>query len=155
MYFSQLSKIKSVPLKKILLLFSLFFLTSCTDEKIVKVKIKEKIYHFEIANTSEKRSKGLMFRPKLKKEGGMLFVYSYSDYRFFYMKNTLLPLDIAFIDADQTIVTIKSMDPLDETTISSEKKAMYALEVNRGFFQQKGIQVGDKIEILSPIKYYP
>ena len=69
------------------------------------------------------------------------------------MKNTFVPLDIAFIDESYKIVDIQSMQPLDETTIASKAKAMFALEVNRDFFNKIGQKVGDKIEILDPIPF--
>ncbi len=120
---------------------------------MVKIKIKNKIYHFEIANTSTERQKGLMFRKHLDKDGGMLFVYPREYSLSFYMKNTLIPLDIAFIDSNLKIVDIRQMQPLDETPIDSKLPAQYALEVNEGFFKKLGIKEGDKIEILTPIQY--
>jgi len=83
----------------------------------------------------------------------MLFVYSYMTIMDFYMKNTLIPLDIAFIDGGFKIVDIQSMNPLDETTVRSKKRCMYALEVNRGFFERIGVKEGDTIEFITPIPY--
>lgn len=141
--------------KNALLLLLLVMLASCQNETKAKIEINETVYTVEVANSKEKRSKGLMFRKKLPKNTGMLFVFSYEDYRSFYMKNTLIPLDIAFFDAQMEIVSIKQMEPLDETTVASGKKAMYALEMNRGFFEKKKIKVGDKMKLLTSIKYFP
>jgi uncharacterized membrane protein (UPF0127 family) len=96
-----------------------------------------------------------MFRKHLPENTGMLFVFSYEDYRYFYMKNTLIPLDIAFFDSQMKIVSIKQMEPLDETTVPSDKKAMYALEMNKGFFEKEKINVGDSAKLLTSIKYFP
>ncbi|HNZ26293.1 MAG TPA: DUF192 domain-containing protein [Spirochaetota bacterium] len=129
-------------------------LTNCGSEKrYVKAKINNKIYKFELALTEEEKGTGLMFRKKLDPDGGMLFVYSYMTIMDFYMKNTLIPLDIAFIDGGFKIVDIQSMNPLDETTVRSKKRCMYALEVNRGFFERIGVKEGDTIEFITPIPY--
>ena len=143
-------------LKKIVLLSVLFLIfISCQSETKAKLMINEKTYTVEVANTQEKRSKGLMFRKHLPENTGMLFVFSYEDYRYFYMKNTLIPLDIAFFDSQMKIVSIKQMEPLDETTVPSDKKAMYALEMNKGFFEKERINVGDCAKLLTSIKYFP
>jgi uncharacterized membrane protein (UPF0127 family) len=143
-------------LKKIALLSVLFLIfISCQNETKAKIMINEKTYTVEVANTQEKRSKGLMFRKHLPENTGMLFVFSYEDYRYFYMKNTLIPLDFAFFDSQMKIVSIKQMEPLDETTVPSDKKAMYALEMNKGFFEKEKINVGDSAKLLTSIKYFP
>ncbi len=143
-------------LKKIVLSSVLFLIfISCQNETKAKIMINEKTYTVEVANTQEKRSKGLMFRKHLPENTGMLFVFSYEDYRYFYMKNTLIPLDIAFFDSQMKIVSIKQMEPLDETTVPSDKKAMYALEMNKGFFEKEKINVGDSAKLLTSIKYFP
>jgi len=124
-------------LKKIIVLLGMVTSTLFFGEtEFVKMEISGKVYKFELANTSEARSKGLMFRRRLDKESGMLFVYSKTRYLHFYMKDTLVPLDIAFIDKNYEVIDIQSMQPLDETTVSSRGEAQYALEVNRGFFDE-------------------
>jgi hypothetical protein len=120
---------------------------------MVKIKMNGKIYQFETAVTSEEKEKGLMFRKSLAKDSGMLFVYQKEEYMSYWMKNTLIPLDIAFIDRDFRITDIHSMKPLDETPVSSKAKAMYALEVNPGFFQRAGVKEGDVIELVTSIPY--
>ena len=140
--------------------FLLYFISICliltacqSDKKTIKAKLNEKTYTFELALTHEEKAKGLMFRKKLSTNGGMLFVYGYATYLEFYMKNTLIPLDLAFIDAEKKIISIEDMKPFDETTVASPKKAMYVLEVNKGFFAKNGIKVGDSITFLSPLPY--
>jgi uncharacterized membrane protein (UPF0127 family) len=140
----------------ILLIFILVnSLNCCSGSKLPKVKaeIRDKTYKFEVAATSEARKTGLMFRKKLLKNSGMLFVYSRPLVLYFYMKNTLIPLDIAFIDSEYKIIDIQEMQPLDETTVMSGGEAQYALEANRGFFKRVGLKAGDKIQFTSPIKY--
>jgi uncharacterized protein len=134
-----------------LIVLSLFSCNSSANN--VKIKLNGKIYSFEVAATEKARQTGLMFVKKLDRDGGMLFVYGQKQELYYYMKNTFIPLDIAFIDENLRIIDIQSMEPLDETTIQSKGKAMYALEVNRGFYEKIGVKVGDKLEIISPLSY--
>ena len=142
--------------KNITLILIFLFIFSCSAASRlpeVKIEMNNKIYKFEVAATNEARSKGLMFRKKLGKNEGMLFVYKQKSILYFYMKNTLIPLDIAFIDDNHKIIDIQSMEPLDETTITSNGKAMFALEVNRGFFERIGVKQGDEIKFMTPVPY--
>ncbi len=124
-----------------------------SDKQTVQAKLNNKTYTFELALTHKQKMTGLMHRRQLAKNGGMLFVYSYPRMLDFYMKNTLIPLDLAYIDGERKIISIEAMEPLDETSVSSPQKAMYVLEVNRGFFEKNNIKIGDAIEFLSPIPY--
>jgi len=142
---------KNIFLFLILLLLSSGFISA--KQPNVEIKINKKIYSFEIAATEKEREKGLMFRKSLGKDSGMLFIYGRMQTMYFYMKNTLIPLDIAFIDEDLKIVDIQSMEPLDETTVKSKKKGMYALEVNKGFYKRENIKIGDKLEFESPVPF--
>ncbi|MCG8572582.1 MAG: DUF192 domain-containing protein [Spirochaetes bacterium] len=137
-----------------LILLNLFFL-SCEKKshETVKIEINGKEYQFETALTKEERRKGLMFRKNLAKNGGMLFVFQEEMVLSFYMKNTLIPLDIAYINSKFEIIDIQNMKPLDESDITSAGPALYALEVNEGFYERQGIKVGDKIKILTPLPY--
>ena len=100
----------------------------------------------EVASTPEQRQQGLMGRTELAEDAGMLFAFSGEQPLSFWMKDTLIPLSIAFIDAQGRIVDIQDMQPLDETTHPSAEPAKYALEVNQGFFETRGIKVGDVVE---------
>ena len=79
----------------------------------------------------------------------MLFVYADEEARSFWMKNTLIPLSIAYIDSEGRIVDIQDMNPLDDEPphYVSAEPARYALEVNQGFFEERGVKVGDKAEL--------
>ena len=101
----------------------------------------------EIADTEAKREKGLMGRTALAEDAGMLFVFDREQPLAFWMKDTLIPLSIAYIDSNGRIVDIQDMQPLDETPHPSAEPAKYALEVNQGFFAARGIQVGDRAEL--------
>ncbi len=101
----------------------------------------------EIADTPDEQARGLMGRTELAEDAGMLFVFDREVQLPFTMENTLIPLSIAFIDAEGRIVDILDMQPLDETTpYSSAEPYRYALEVNQGFFEARGIEVGNVLE---------
>lgn len=89
-----------------------------------------------------------MFRERLDLDSGMLFVFEEPQFLNFYMKNTPLALDIAFLDSDCRIIDIQPLCPYSEEVVTSKGLALYALEVNRGFFQRAGLGVSDKIEFL-------
>lgn len=100
----------------------------------------------EIADDNEERSRGLMHRESLPEDQGMLFVYTDERTLSFWMRNTLIPLDIAYIDREGRIVDIQQMEPQDSTTHPSAAPAMYALEMNQGWFEAHDVEVGDRIE---------
>ena len=77
----------------------------------------------------------------------MLFVFDQAQTLSFWMKDTLIPLSIAYINAEGRIVDIQDMQPLDETSHPSAEPALYALEVNQGFFAERGVTVGDMVEL--------
>lgn len=99
----------------------------------------------EIAATPETRERGLMFRYDMKDAEGMLFVFPTAQRQSFWMKNTPLPLSIAFIDARGVILNIRDMTPFTTDGHPSEGEALYALEMNRGWFAQRGIKAGDRV----------
>ena len=99
----------------------------------------------EVADTSPLRSQGLMHREGLRPDHGMVFVYPREAPRSFWMKNTLIPLSIAYIDASGRIVHMADMKPLDESPVPSRYPAMYALEMDRGWFRAHRVDVGDKV----------
>jgi hypothetical protein len=101
----------------------------------------------EIADTPSGREKGLMFKKSMKESDGMLFVFDREQKLNFWMKNTYIPLDIAYIDKNGIINEIYHMKPLDVSlTYNSMKPAMFALEVNLGWFERHKIKTGSKIE---------
>lgn len=102
----------------------------------------------EVARTPEQRERGLMFRERLDPGQGMFFVFPDSQTRAFWMKNTFIPLDIAYMDEHLRIVDIQAMEPEDESTYPSARPAMFALEVPRGWFEEAGIQVGAEARVV-------
>lgn len=99
----------------------------------------------EVAERESQRERGLMERDSLPEDHGMLFVYSEPQTLSFWMRNTRLPLDIAFISPDGVIVDIQQMEPHSEEQHRSREPAMYALEMSRGWFEEHGVTVGDRV----------
>jgi hypothetical protein len=116
-------------------------------EETPYVKIKKAKVYVEIAKTEQQRARGLKYRTKLSEDFGMLFIYPFEDYRSFWMEDTRIPLSIAFIKKDLTILSIHDMKPFDKKTTDSEEMVMYALEVNKGWFEKHGIKPGDKVKL--------
>jgi len=106
---------------------------------------KKENLDLEIPSTPEAFSAGLMFRESLGKDSGMLFIFKEAGEKSFHMTNTTIPLDIAFINEDGIIESIKELKPLDETHVFSDARVLYAIEVNRGWFTENNVQVGDKV----------
>ena len=101
----------------------------------------------EIAKTDEERSRGLMFREHLPDGEAMLFVFDRDEILSFWMKDTLIPLSIAFISSDGRILEIRDMEPGNLNPVRSSRSVRYALEVPQGWFDRVDIGVGDRIII--------
>ncbi len=99
----------------------------------------------ELATTPQSRTIGMMFREKTAPNHGMLFVFEYKGQQCFWMRNTPLPLSIAFIDDDGTILQINDMAPKTETLHCSQRPVRYALEMEQGWFAKKGAAIGSRI----------
>lgn len=99
----------------------------------------------EIADTPALRERGLMERDSLPENHGMLFVYPDERDLSFWMRNTPLALDIAFIDRSGTIVNIETMQPNDDESKVSTRPAMYALEMEAGWFEANGVEPGARV----------
>lgn len=115
-----------------------------------KVKV-----NVEIADSPAEQELGLMHRKSMGEDHGMLFVFPDAKIHYFWMKNTLIPLSIAYIGPDKRIINMLDMKPVRKQTVpdfrlpryASAKPAMYALEVNKGFFDEHGVKVGDKVTL--------
>jgi uncharacterized membrane protein (UPF0127 family) len=99
----------------------------------------------EVATTHTSRQTGLMFRERLAPNQGMLFVFEGKWPQCFWMRNTPLPLTIAFIEDDGTIVQLADMNPFDENNHCSERPVRYALEMEKGWFAKRGLKVGSRL----------
>ena len=113
----------------------------------IELKNGEKLFFsVEIAETSEEMAQGLMNRKHLDADSGMLFLFPEQGFQSFWMKNTLIPLDVIFINQEGIIGHIHHYAmPKDLTSIPSQIPAHYALEINGGLSASKGIQVGQKV----------
>jgi len=100
----------------------------------------------EIADNDELRGQGLMHRDSLAENHGMLFVYGTAQVRSFWMRNTRIPLDIAFIDTNGVIINIEQMEPQSDQNYFSQGPMLYALEMDLGWFEAKGVGPGDRLE---------
>jgi uncharacterized membrane protein (UPF0127 family) len=99
----------------------------------------------ELARHPAERSRGLMFRDSLPPDHGMLFLFPAEEVQAFWMRNTKIPLSIAYADARGRIVRIADLEPFDEQPVTSIAPARYALEMNRGWFAAHGVAAGDAI----------
>jgi len=116
--------------------------------KLVQISVGTYHVDAEIARTDEERSRGLMFRYRLPENQGMLFIFEKPGNHSFYMKNTFIPLSIAFISKEYRIVKIAHMNPLDETTYHYPSVPVkYALEMNQGWFQKRRIKAGTTVDL--------
>ena len=121
------------------------------DLPVVELTAGMHLIKAEFADTFPARTRGLMFREKLAQNAGMLFRFDEADRQCMWMKNTLIPLSVAFTDDAGTIVTILEMKPHDETSRCSTKPARFALEMNGGWFAERGIKPGMKLRGLEKV----
>jgi uncharacterized membrane protein (UPF0127 family) len=105
----------------------------------------------EVANSMEARMQGLMYRKEMAQNSGMVFVFEENAAHCMWMKNTLIPLSVAFLDQDGAIINIADMQPHSEQSHCASRPARYALEMNKGWFAQRGIKPGAKLGGLEKI----
>jgi len=119
------------------------------ENEISSVEILGKSINVEIADEYDELREGLMFRESLAEDSGMLFIFGDEEIRSFWMKNTLIPLDMIFIDENFVIVGIEGAVPCEEDpcpSYNSKKPAKYVLEVNAGYVKEVGIKIGDEVK---------
>ena len=118
--------------------------------KIVKEAGQEKAFFLvEVARTRKERERGLMFRKNLAENQGMLFVFPQEKPRWFWMKNTLIPLDMIFIDRNQRIIGIVEQAIPEKEDLLGGWKSKFVLEINAGLVKKCGIKEGDKVEFIN------
>ncbi len=100
----------------------------------------------ELAQTPDERSTGLMFRTAMGANEGMLFAFEQAGTQCFWMKNTLLPLSVAFVADDGSVVNIDEMKPQTLESHCSTKPVRFVLEMNQGWFAKRGIKAGSKLQ---------
>lgn len=121
------------------------------DLQTATVKIGSKSFTLEIADTDAAQETGLMNRDAMPADHGMIFIFDRESPRSFWMKNTRLPLDILYLDAAGTVVSVGHMVPFDMADTPSGGPAMYAVELNAGAAEKAGVKAGDRID-LGPVK---
>jgi hypothetical protein len=141
-----------VPLLRefsVLLLF-VSALTSCNGEERVDERIElgvgEETFTVEVARSPEERQRGLMHRSSLGENEGMLFVFETDQHLSFWMKDTEIPLSLAYISKDGTIREIHDLQPYSERPVQSGRAVRYALELPRGAFERAGAGAGTVVE---------
>ncbi|MBT1451048.1 DUF192 domain-containing protein [Glaciecola sp. XM2] len=123
------------------------------SEDLVSLKFENDVsIQVEFANDPQTRALGLMYRREMCDDCGMLFKFDSVRIASIWMKNTYIPLDLAYINAFGKIVDIKQLKPHDLTSVPSSVPVLYALEMNEGWFETNGISVGDKITLPNHIK---
>ena len=115
------------------------------------LKIKGYPIRVEVANNEDARRTGLMFRDALAEHQGMLFVYESEGRHAMWMKNTLIPLSVAFIDRSGRIINIEDMQPQTEDVHGARASAAFSLETNQGWFKRRGIKAGDRVHGLERV----
>jgi uncharacterized membrane protein (UPF0127 family) len=117
----------------------------------VKLTIKDKPFTLEIADSDTKTERGLMFRKSMPADRGMLFIFDTPDTYSFWMHNTLIPLDIIYLDPAGKVVDIHHRKALDDTGMSPRDPARFVIELNAGVAEAIGLKIGDTIAL--PEKY--
>ena len=126
----------------------LLMLASCSVEfKRVTLSINGRPLEVEMARKKKQREKGLMFREELGWNEGMLFIFPKEQLLSFWMKDTSIPLSIAFVDERGVVVDIYDMKPYSLDPVRSSRKCRFAIEVNQGFFRDAGLTRGDSIDL--------
>ena len=126
--------------------------SNIADNITYEINIHDKKPRVEVAFRQKERTIGLMFRDKLDSDYGMLFIYPQEQNLSFWMKNTKIPLSIAFINSSDTITQIEPMAPYSLTSHTSKVKVRFALEMEEGWFRKNGITVGSKVGFPSEIR---
>lgn len=140
-----MKKIKTL-LTIITLTITILTLLIINNQEREKIMINNVTVSVKIADEPSEWSEGLMFVKKLDKNEGMLFEYPNEDYRSFWMKNTLIPLDLIFVGEDLRVVDVKQgFEPCEQDpcpVYTSKKPAKYVLEVNAGFVEENNVTIG-------------
>ena len=126
--------------------------SNIADNITYEINIHDKKPRVEVAFRQKERTIGLMFREKLDSDHGMLFIYPQEQNLSFWMKNTRIPLSIAFINSSETITQIEPMAPYSLASHTSKVKVRFALEMEEGWFRKNGITVGSKVDFSAEIR---
>ena len=106
----------------------------------------------EVADDQTKRMQGLMYRKQIVDNDGMVFVFDQPNHHCMWMKNTLVPLSVAFVDEQGNILNVANMEPLSEVSHCAKGPAKYALEMRQNWFKQKGVGEGSNIKGITALR---
>ena len=137
--------------KLFFLLTALFCATALAELPAVKLTVGMHLVRAEVAASMGTRMEGLMYRKSMPQGSGMVFVFEENAAHCMWMKNTLIPLSVAFIDEAGAIINIADMTPHSEQSHCATRPARYALEMNKGWFAQRGIRSGATLRGLEKI----
>ncbi len=112
---------------------------------VVELRAGMHLIRAEVAADYSTRGRGLMFRKSLAPNSGMLFIFDGADIHCMWMKNTYIPLSVAFLDAQGTIINVADMQPHSEQSHCAARPAVYALEMTQGWFAERGVKPGTKL----------
>ena len=131
-------------------IFLLFLSFSVISEE--KISIESLFSKIEVVSNSQDRKLGLMYRENLPYDNAMFFIWEYKKRQCMWMRNTYIPLNVAYLDSSGKILEIYDMVPLSDESVCSKKRVRYALEVNLNWFEDNNILVGDVLDISNLVK---
>ncbi len=131
-------------------IFLLFLSLSVISEE--KISIESLFSKIEVVSNSQERKLGLMYRENLPYDNAMFFIWEYKKKQCMWMRNTYIPLNVAYLDSSGKILEIYDMVPLSDKSVCSKKRVRYALEVNLNWFKDNNILVGDVLDISNLVK---
>ena len=131
-------------------IFLLFLSLSVISEE--KISIESLFSKIEVVSNSQERKLGLMYRENLPYDNAMFFIWEYKKRQCMWMRNTYIPLNVAYLDSSGKILEIYDMVPLSDESVCSKKRVRYALEVNLNWFEDNNILVGDVLDISNLVK---
>ena len=131
-------------------IFLLFLSLSVISEE--KITIESLFSKIEVVSNSQERKLGLMFRENLPYDNAMFFIWEYKKRQCMWMRNTYIPLNVAYLDSSGKILEIYDMVPLSDESVCSKKRVRYALEVNLNWFEDNNILVGNVLDISNLVK---
>lgn len=136
------------------LVFVFSFAVSAEEKfEVVDAQFGDKQIALEVADTPAKREQGLMYRHAMAPDRGMLFIFDFEQTLRFWMKNTFLPLSIAYLDSNLCVFNIQDMEPIsvlvkgEPTLYPSPKPARFALEMNKGWFKKNNVGIGAQLKL--------
>jgi uncharacterized membrane protein (UPF0127 family) len=127
--------------------FLIFFLIASDISASEPISLEKILPNIEVVSKFQDRQKGLMYKKAIPEDYGMFFIWSTKKVQCMWMKNTYIPLSVAYMDRRGKIINIYDMVPLSKISVCSDRPALYALEVNRGWFKRNNIKVGDILDL--------